>query len=352
MSAPSGFRRVVHPGNTGTITHYALAGLQSGRTYYWSVQAVDNSFAGGEFAPERSFVATVPPTIFGFADQTVFERSGPLVLPFTVGDVETPASELVVSAISSNPQLVGPADLVISGGDTNRTLTITPEPGQFGNATITVTVTDGDGGQSAVQFQLTVLNIPPGAAIVVSPLVQLPGLSNLTIMAPVCENAAVVLDGSQSADPDGDTLEYEWSEGASAFANGIIVTNEFAPGTHIVTLSVSDGVYTNSATAKFDVITPANAVADLEAFILSTDLPPQRGKVLLKSLQIAEASLAKCHRIPGTSQLQAFESQVRAILGRTDPVLAKTLISGADEIIQSLTGPLPGRHSISAKFSK
>ncbi len=43
------------PGNTGKDTTFLVNGLQDGATYYWSVQAVDNSFVPGNFAPEATF---------------------------------------------------------------------------------------------------------------------------------------------------------------------------------------------------------------------------------------------------------------------------------------------------------
>jgi len=43
----------------GASTFYELP---AGRTYYWSVQAVDNSFAGSPFAVEQQF--TIAPRIF------------------------------------------------------------------------------------------------------------------------------------------------------------------------------------------------------------------------------------------------------------------------------------------------
>src|SRR5262249_5403800 len=48
--------------------------LRPGRTYYWSVQALDNSFAGGPFAAEASF--TVPAAaelLLSAADAVPFE---------------------------------------------------------------------------------------------------------------------------------------------------------------------------------------------------------------------------------------------------------------------------------------
>jgi len=50
----TGFRKIVNLGNTSMNNFYKLDSLCPG-TYYWSVQAIDNSFAGGPFAPEQAF---------------------------------------------------------------------------------------------------------------------------------------------------------------------------------------------------------------------------------------------------------------------------------------------------------
>jgi hypothetical protein len=55
MSLTDGYRLVPRHGNAEWNTNFAVTTLQPGRTYYWSVQAVDNSFAGGPFAVESSF---------------------------------------------------------------------------------------------------------------------------------------------------------------------------------------------------------------------------------------------------------------------------------------------------------
>jgi hypothetical protein len=59
MSASNGFRRVVEPGmqrQGGALFKYT-----PGTPYYWSVQAIDTSFAGSPFAPEQSFKILQPP---------------------------------------------------------------------------------------------------------------------------------------------------------------------------------------------------------------------------------------------------------------------------------------------------
>ena len=53
----NGFRRVVSMGNAQTDTSFVLRNLKEG-TYYWSVQAIDNNYAGGAFAPEQTFTFT------------------------------------------------------------------------------------------------------------------------------------------------------------------------------------------------------------------------------------------------------------------------------------------------------
>lgn len=55
MAVPAtGWRKVARPGNAGQRLFYQLFNLANG-TYYWSVQAIDNSFAGGAFAAEGNF---------------------------------------------------------------------------------------------------------------------------------------------------------------------------------------------------------------------------------------------------------------------------------------------------------
>ena len=57
MSNANGFRQVVELGNVQQNLGWWLHGLQPGN-YYWSVQAIDNSYAGGPFAAEQTF--TIP----------------------------------------------------------------------------------------------------------------------------------------------------------------------------------------------------------------------------------------------------------------------------------------------------
>jgi hypothetical protein len=71
VNATNGFRRVPAMGNAMLRHSLPLAGLTNGQTVYWSVQAVDTSFAGGPFATETSVVSlpqlTITPTSSTYA---------------------------------------------------------------------------------------------------------------------------------------------------------------------------------------------------------------------------------------------------------------------------------------------
>src|SRR5204863_303574 len=90
------------------------------------------------------------------ANQTIAEDSSTAALAFVVGDLESAAATLLVSARSSNQQLLPDANLVLSGTDSNRTIRLTPATNQSGTATVTLTVRDPEGLSTNSSFVLTV----------------------------------------------------------------------------------------------------------------------------------------------------------------------------------------------------
>ena len=108
----------------------------------------------------QNFIVTViavndPPTISAFANQTIVEDTPTGAISFTIGDVETLAASLAVSANSSNSALVPNGNIIFGGSGSNRTVMVTPATNQSGTATITVTVSDGEASATA-SFALTV----------------------------------------------------------------------------------------------------------------------------------------------------------------------------------------------------
>ncbi len=77
-------------------------------------------------------------------------------MPITVGDVETPAGTLKLTATSSNTTLIPVANIVFGGTGTDRTVNVTPTLNKFGTAIITVKVADASNGTATQTFQVTV----------------------------------------------------------------------------------------------------------------------------------------------------------------------------------------------------
>jgi hypothetical protein len=106
--------------------------------------------------------ANTAPVISGLARTNTLVNVATPAMPFTVGDAETPAANLTLSASSANPALVPTGNVVFGGSGSNRTVTVTPAPGQTGVAPITVTVSDGANTASTV-FPVMVT---PSAAVI------------------------------------------------------------------------------------------------------------------------------------------------------------------------------------------
>src|SRR5262245_59136267 len=102
-------------------------------------QPTDNTIS------QSFLVAVTPvntiPVISDIGDQVTDENT-PTVIAFTVRDVETPATDLSVSAHSSNQTLVPDANIFIGGRGTNRTVGILPAANSFGRAEVTLQVSD------------------------------------------------------------------------------------------------------------------------------------------------------------------------------------------------------------------
>jgi hypothetical protein len=167
----TGYHRVPVPGNAGSTNFWRIAGLTNG-TYYWSVQAIDPGLAASPFAPEATLIISRP-TISAISNRSIAPNTVAGPIQFTVSDAETPAANLIVTALSSDTNLVPAANLVLSGNDTNRALTITPAPNRSGFVTINITATDQNGEIGTRSFLLTIerfADIGAGLPAVAAPL--------------------------------------------------------------------------------------------------------------------------------------------------------------------------------------
>jgi hypothetical protein len=153
------------------------------------------SFGGGTppNLVESDFAAyplNQPPTISAIPNQSINEGSATGELSFTVGDSETAAAALTVTAAAQNSALVPAEGLILGSTGANRTLRVAPSPTGTGSTQILVSVADELGASASTSFTLTVNVLPP----VINPVANVLLLEDATI-------APVVLTGIRSGNP-------------------------------------------------------------------------------------------------------------------------------------------------------
>jgi hypothetical protein len=224
-----------------------------------------------------------------------------------------------------------------------------PVPNYHGTDTFTYVASDGQFRSGAVTIQIIIrsVNDAPVAGFTVSPLFFLfPDQGGLTILSLNNSNAVIELDGSMSSDVDGDRLNFLWIEGATALASGRRASEAFELGAHRVTLLVSDGARTSSASVDFEVITLGEAMLDLCSF-LQTALPSrQNPRPLIASCHAAEASFNRGNLVSGINQIEALQAKLRAQIAPQDPALAARLTLAAQRIIDAINLGLSERTTV------
>ena len=197
--------------------------------------------------------ANTPPTITAIPDQTVEDTFGSNVT-FTVGDIETPAGSLSVTAVSLDPTVsVGLA--VNNLGSGSRQLVISSSLGNSANVNvpILVTVTDGNGDSTVTWFTLTITpaNTPP----VISGLMNTNMIGNSTLVMPFTltdDHTApatitpTVFSGNTTLVSNDVAHVSLGGSGANRTLTITPVTNQF--GTVPITISASDGSLITSPT--------------------------------------------------------------------------------------------------------
>jgi hypothetical protein len=204
-----------------------------------------------------------------------------------------------------------------------------------GNYSVTVTNLYGSVTSSNALLKV---NQPPvaDATATVSPVIS---VNN--------SNATVVLNGSLSYDPDGDSLQYVWYQTGSTdpLATGVIAVVVLPVGTNSIMLAVSDGLAPRQQTITVQVITFAQAVEQLQAAVI-TDV--SKAQPLMAKLNAALGSIDRSNPIAAINQLQAFQNQVSAQISPLDPALAQSLIDEAQSIINTLPGSVTPHSALKA----
>lgn len=200
----------------------------------------------------QALTTNTAPTISAITNRTTAEDTPTAAIAFTVGDAQTAAASLTVTAVSSNPTLVPNtvAALALGGSGASRTLVITPQPNASGTATIGVTVSDGVLSTSTT-FLLTV------TAVNDAPVVSAIGPQTTTEDQPVSvpftvsdlETAAGSL--TVQATSSNTTLVAASGIGTGGSGGSRVITLTPRPdqtGTTTITVSVGDGTATTQRT--------------------------------------------------------------------------------------------------------
>lgn len=130
-------------GSNRTITLTPAANVTGGPT------TITLTVSDGTTSTSTTFDVTITasndaPTITPISSVTTAEDTPVGPIAFTVGDVDTSASDLIVTATSSDEALIRSADIIITGSGANRSISFSPvSQANGGPATITVRVSDG-----------------------------------------------------------------------------------------------------------------------------------------------------------------------------------------------------------------
>jgi hypothetical protein len=150
---------------TPTSTNTSVTVLGPGNYDFVGTARAGLRFAEVTVSVAVNVTSNAPPTISTIANVSTNEDFSTLVIPFTVGDDQTPPGSLIVLAASSNPSVLPNTGITLGGSGANRTIKLTPLPNSNGVATVTVSVTDGSASPATTMasFQATWLGVndPP-----------------------------------------------------------------------------------------------------------------------------------------------------------------------------------------------
>jgi uncharacterized repeat protein (TIGR01451 family) len=247
--------------DTNLIANVVLSGAGSNRTIAVtpalnrSGQTSITVFVGdGTNTNTMTFLMTVRemndlPSILMSTNQFTINEDQATNISLTIGDVETVAAALTLS-VPVNPSLT--PNISFGGSGSNRTVNIVPATNLSGTVTIEVFVSDGAGGSNSTSFILTVVSVND------LPTLDAPGNLSIPEDSPV---RTVLLSGISSGAPnEAQPLTVTAVSGNPALlANPAVIYSSAnstgrlellplpnASGTAAITVSVSDGVSTNS----------------------------------------------------------------------------------------------------------
>ncbi len=285
----------------------SIAGTGSQRSI--SIQPESNKYgkvtislvvSDGELDSEETFVLNVlekdeeptntAPTISAIADQVTDQDETMSPIAFTIGDAESSASSLTVSAGSSNQGVISNQNLSLSGSGANRSITISPNNGAYGTSDITITVNDGELSTSttfSVKVEEAVVGGDPGIAPVIGNIANQFAAANSTIgpvsffvdddYTPV---SSLTLSGYSSNNGLVNTSQIKFG-GSGNERNFTITPTGNKSGRAVITITVSDGNKTASTSFYLTVKRKGKGKAQSAASVASNSPNPFSNKTTI-----------------------------------------------------------------------
>jgi len=194
------------------------------------------------------------PVISGITNRSVAANTRTASISFTIGDLETPATNLVLSGSSSNPGLVTSNGMSFFGSVSNRSVRILPETNQIGTTTIFIRVTDTDGMFAESSFLLAVTNGPPVISSIATRMVNAGVTSapiSFTVTDPETASSTLTVAGRSSATNLISNQNIFF--GGIGNSRTIQVKPELMLGSITITLTVTD-IFGSSASTDMNLI--------------------------------------------------------------------------------------------------
>jgi uncharacterized repeat protein (TIGR01451 family) len=273
-----------------------------------------------------------PPVLSTFSDRTITEDGTTGPISFTVSDSVTPPANLILEAISSNPALVPPSGLVLSGTGTDRTLAVTPATNQTGQALITLLASDGAGASAARDFLLTVtpLNDLPSLSPLSDPTLDEDQSSGvLAFQINDVETPAEALSVKGTSSNPGLIPDANLILGGAGTLRTLIVTpqpNQF--GSAVVTLTVTDADLGSVSNAFHVTVNPVNDPPSISVIPPQTAVPGVPTPPIAFAIGDAETPAASL-TLTGLSSSPTLVPSPNIVFGGSDSNRTVTITSAA-----------------------
>jgi uncharacterized repeat protein (TIGR01451 family) len=235
--------------STATVTIQAIATVAGQWTNSASVSSGTADSSSANNTASASIFVNSAPTISGISNVVSSQNVATGPIGFVIADAETPASSLVLSASSSNPNLIDSAHIVFGGSGGSRNVVLTPLANQYGSSTVLLSVSDGmASANTAFTYTVNQVNHPA----------FLGGVPDFTIFE---KDTLAFTNQASDTDQPTQTLIYSLSNapaGATIGASGGMFTwtptESQGPSTNTITVIVTDnGTPPMSASRSFTV---------------------------------------------------------------------------------------------------